>query len=758
MMPGPVLGNLRMRYVTMERKPPIYLDYNATTPVAPEVAEAMRPYLVEHFGNPSSSHWYGRQTKKAVTEARVRLATLLGCRPEQLIFTSGGSEANNLAIKGTAFSLRAKGNHIVTTAIEHPAVIEVCKYLETQGYRVTYLPVDSEGTVSVEEFRASITPSTILASVMHANNEVGTLQPIAELAAIARENGVVFHTDAAQSVGKIPVRVLDLKVHLLSVAGHKFYAPKGIGALYIGPGVKLEKLIHGASHEMGIRAGTENVLEIVGLGKAAEVATRDLESNMKHMAATRDILQAGLEAEIPDVKINGSRESRLPNTLSASFPRVEANTLLDEIGDQVAASAGAACHTDSIELSSVLKAMKVPEEVAMGTVRFSTGRLTTIEDIDQVLETVVAAVKRLKPSDPATTPALSDGDVKLTSFTHGLGCACKLRARDLEQVLSGMPATTDKNVLIGNDTADDAAVYKIRDDLAVVQTVDFFTPVVDDPYTFGEVAAANALSDLYAMGAKPIFALNIVGFPAKRLSLEVLRRILDGARSKTEEAGISIIGGHTIDDSEPKFGLAVTGTIDPAKILSNAGARPGDLLVLTKPIGTGIISTASKKGIADPATYQRAVELMVTLNKAAADVVAGYSVDACTDVTGFGLIGHLKEMVVASGVTAEVWAASVPVMNQVRELALAGAVPGGTINNLEFSGDVAEWDASMSEIDKMILCDAQTSGGLLIAVPEAGGEQLLGGLLEDGIEAAFIGRITGQGTGRRSIRILPERI
>jgi cysteine desulfurase len=354
---------------------PIYLDYNATTPVHPEAVEAMRSYLEEHFGNPSSSHWYGIQTKKAVEKARGQVASLLGCQPDEIVFTSGGTESNNYAIKGVAFARRHKGHHIVTSAIEHPAVIEVCKYLEANGFRVSHVAVDELGRVDVDELEKAITPETILITVMHANNEVGTIQPIAEIAEVARRMGIVMHTDAAQSVGKIATRVQELGVDLLSVAGHKLYGPKGVGALYIRRGLQIEKLIHGADHEQNRRAGTENVLEIVGLGKACEIAERELEKNSFHMREMRDRLHRGLEEKLGNLRLNGHREQRLPNTLSVGFPNIEANTLLDEI-EGVAASAGAACHTDSTDVSSVLTAMKVPLEYAMGTIRFSTGRLT----------------------------------------------------------------------------------------------------------------------------------------------------------------------------------------------------------------------------------------------------------------------------------------------------------------------------------------------------------------------------------------------
>jgi cysteine desulfurase NifS len=370
------------------------LDYNATTPIDPEVAEAMRPYLSERFGNPSSSHWYGAQTKKAVEKARSQVATLLSCNQDEVVFTSGGSESNNYAIKGAAFANRDKGNHIITSSIEHPAVIEVCKYLAEKDFQITYLPVDQFGQVDPLAVEKVVTSSTILISIMHANNEVGTIQPIAEIATIAREHGIVFHTDAAQSVGKIPTKVYDLGVDLLTIAGHKLYGPKGIGALYIRRGTQLEKLIHGADHEQGWRAGTENVLEIVGLGKACEIAKRDLDQNMDHMQKMRDLLYSRLQAEWDEIKLNGHPERRLPNTLSVSFKNIEANKLLAEI-DSVAVSAGAACHADSVKVSSVLQAMQVELEYAMGTIRFSTGKMTTAEEIKEAAAIFAETARRL---------------------------------------------------------------------------------------------------------------------------------------------------------------------------------------------------------------------------------------------------------------------------------------------------------------------------------------------------------------------------
>jgi len=735
---------------------PIYLDYNATTPIDRGVAEAMLPYLYEHFGNPSSVHPYGVQAKRAVERARAQVAALLDCRPAEIVFTSGGSESNNSAIKGVAAAYRERGNHIITSAIEHPAVLEPCRWLESQGYRVTYLPVDEYGMVDPADVERAIAPDTILVTIMHANNEVGTIQPIAEIAAIAHRHGALMHTDAAQSVGKIPVRAGELEVDLLSVAGHKVYAPKGVGALYVRSGVKLAKFVHGADHEANRRAGTENVLEIVGLGEAAEIAGRDLSRNAAHMRAMRDRLWAGLTGELDTpglVRLNGHPDKRLPNTLSIGFRSIEANTLISEIGGQVAASAGAACHADKVDVSTVLEAMGVPLEYAMGTVRFSVGKMTTAEEIDRAVEVIAAAVRRLQPEGVLVAPVLAElGEIKLTHYTHGMGCACKLRPQVLEQVLARLPLPADPAVLVGVETSDDAAVYRLTDDLAIVQTVDFFTPIADDPYDFGAISAANSLSDIYAMGARPLFALNIVGFPSNRLPVEVLHRILQGALDKAAEAGVSVIGGHTVDDTEPKYGMAVTGVVHPDRVLTNTAARPGDQIVLTKPIGTGIIATAVKRGLADETTAREAIALMAALNRDAAEAMVEVGVSACTDVTGFGLLGHLREMTAGAGLDAVIYTDRVPVLEAARTFAGAGVVPGGTRDNLAFVEPHVDWGESISEVQKLILADAQTSGGLLIAVPEERLDTLLAALAERGVEAAHIGAFTKPGHGRISVR------
>lgn len=374
---------------------PIYLDYNGTTPHAPEVIEAMLPFLHTEFGNPSSSHSYGLRPKQALMESRDQVAKILGSSPAEVLFTSGGTESNNHALKSIGGTRYARGNHIITSRIEHPAILEVCGFLEDHGFEATVLPVDEDGLVNPSDVEGAIRPDTIMISIMHANNEVGTIQPIAEIAQLASQHDILMHTDAAQSVGKIPTLVAELNVDLLSVAGHKVYAPKGIGALYIRDGIETEIFCHGAGQENGRRAGTENVLEIVGLGKACETARAELERHGKQMQIMRDRLEEGLAAALTDIRFNGHREQRLPNTCSVSFLDLEANRILDEIGPSVAASAGAACHADHVEISHVLKAMQVPQEWAKGTLRFSTGRFTTNDEIDRALEVIVAAVKKL---------------------------------------------------------------------------------------------------------------------------------------------------------------------------------------------------------------------------------------------------------------------------------------------------------------------------------------------------------------------------
>lgn len=362
----------------------IYLDYNASTPIAPEVAEAMKPFLTEHYGNPSTTHWAGKPAKEAYEKARQQVADLLGCDSNEIIFTSGGSEANNHALKGVFFALRGRGNHIITTQVEPPAVINPCRFLQKLGAKVTYVGVDSFGQVSPADIEKAITDQTILISVMHANNEIGTIQPLTEIAQIAKKHNILFHSDAAQSVGKISTKVGELGVDLLSVAGHKLYAPKGIGALYIRQGTPIEPLVHGAGHEGGRRAGTENIILAVGLGKACELAKANLQdSNIKDLC---NYFWSELKKHFKDnVILNGHPEQRLPNTLNISFVGNVGQDILQQL-PLLAASTGSACHAGVVELSPVLKAMRVDENVGQGTIRFSLGNYTIREEIEAVVK------------------------------------------------------------------------------------------------------------------------------------------------------------------------------------------------------------------------------------------------------------------------------------------------------------------------------------------------------------------------------------
>lgn len=374
---------------------PIYVDYNATTPVDPRVLDAMLPYFCDRFGNPSSSHAYGVEAHVAVEKARHQVATLLGCEPDEIIFTSGGSEANNLAIKGYVEANRSMGHHIITTRIEHPAVLAVCRYLESRNIEVTYLPVDGDGLVDPDDVRRAITNKTVLVTIMHANNEMGALQPLAAISKITREHGVPLHTDAAQSVGKLPTRVHDLGVDLLTIAGHKLYAPKGIGALYVGRGCRLAVQMHGAGHENGRRAGTENVASIVGLGEACRLAGEMLTDEGARLCALRDRLYAGLLARVGGVRLNGPAQARLPNTLNVSFEGIEGNALLAAT-PEIAASTGSACHAGHSEPSPVLLALGVPSELALGAVRLTLGRWTTAEEVERIIESLAAGVEAVR--------------------------------------------------------------------------------------------------------------------------------------------------------------------------------------------------------------------------------------------------------------------------------------------------------------------------------------------------------------------------
>jgi cysteine desulfurase len=374
---------------------PIYLDYNATTPVAPEVLDAMLPWLRDQFGNPSSTHPWGRRAAQAVATARHQVADLIGAQPQEIVFTGCATEANNLALLGVARALGTARRHLVISAIEHPAVMAPALFLREQGWDVTVVPVDGFGRVSLEELEKSLRTETALVSVMHANNEVGSVQPIREIARLTRERGIVLHTDAAQSAGKLALHVDELGVDLLTLAGHKFYAPKGVGALYVRSGTPIRSVLHGAEQEHGLRPGTENVASIVGLGAAAVAARRSLPTTSEHMREMRDHLHRRLAAAIPELKLNGHPEHRLPNTLHVSFPGVSGRALLGEAADAVAASVGSACHSEHDAVSGVLAAMGVDAARAAGAVRLSVGRGTTVEEIERAAEALACAWQQI---------------------------------------------------------------------------------------------------------------------------------------------------------------------------------------------------------------------------------------------------------------------------------------------------------------------------------------------------------------------------
>ena len=375
---------------------PVYLDYNATTPVAPEVADAIEPYLREHFGNPSSSHIYGQRAKQAVEQARGEVAALIGAGREEIVFTGCATEANNLAIQGVARALAGNKKHLITSAIEHPSVMQPFLKLRNEGWEVTILPVDRHGRVSPVTVERAIRPDTALISVMHANNEVGTIQPIADIARLARSKGILLHTDAAQSAGKIPLNVHKLGVDLLTLAGHKFYAPKGVGALYVRSGTPVSPLQVGAGHEHGLRPGTENVPFAVGLGVAASLARKRLPKLQAYLTNLRDQLHTRLLAEIPGLALNGHNKARLPNTLNISFPDVSGHELLAGAAQDVAASTGSACHSGDHAVSGVLGAMKTGTLRAVGAVRLSVGIYTTPADIERAARALIAGWSQLR--------------------------------------------------------------------------------------------------------------------------------------------------------------------------------------------------------------------------------------------------------------------------------------------------------------------------------------------------------------------------
>lgn len=382
----------------MER---IYLDYAATTPCDPQVFEVMRPYFTEKFGNPSSIHSFGQEAKKAMEDSRSILADFLGAKPEEIVFTSGGTESSNFALFGVTGALEKKGNHIITSQIEHHATFEPCKVLEKRGFALTYVKVDKNGLIDTDDVRKAITDKTVLISIMHANNEIGVIEPIAEIGKIAKEKGIAFHTDAVQTVGHIPTNVNELNVDLLSLSAHKFYGPKGVGALYIRKGTRINRLLHGGDQEKGRRASTSNVSGIVGLGKAIELCKEKMAEEAEFQRGLRDVLIKGLMDKIEKSYLNGHPAMRLPNNVNISFEYIEGESMLlhlDMLG--IAASTGSACTSSSLEPSHVLLAIGLPHEIAHGSLRFTLGRWTKKSDIDYVLEVLPGIIDRLRKMSP----------------------------------------------------------------------------------------------------------------------------------------------------------------------------------------------------------------------------------------------------------------------------------------------------------------------------------------------------------------------
>jgi len=379
----------------------VYLDYAATTPTDPEVIKAMEPYFFEKFGNASSLHAYGQEAKKALEDSRQTLADFIGAKPEEIVFTSGGTESDNYALMGTAYALEKKGNHIITSAIEHHAISEPAKFLEKKGFKITYLGVDKDGLVSCEDLKKAITDKTILISIMHANNEIGSLQPIAQLGKLAGEKGIYFHTDAVQTVGHLPINVDKLNVDLLSLSAHKFYGPKGVGALYVRKGTRLETFMRGGDQERGRRASTHNIPGIVGLARAIELCQNNMEREIKFQSALRDRLIKEIPASIPEVRLNGHATQRLPNSVNFSIKYIEGESMLlslDMLG--IACSTGSACTSSSLEPSHVLLAIGLDHETAHGSLRITLGRWTKETDIDYLLEKLPLVVKKLRAMSP----------------------------------------------------------------------------------------------------------------------------------------------------------------------------------------------------------------------------------------------------------------------------------------------------------------------------------------------------------------------
>ena len=700
----------------------IYFDHNASTPLESEVISKMKSVLENNFGNPSSSHIYGLKSKQIIEEARDSLAKMLNADAEEIIFTSGGSESNNMAIRGIVKQFPKC--HIITSVIEHPSVQKVCDALELDGFRVTSVKVDHTGIIDIDDFKNQICDDTKLISIMLANNETGVLQPIKKIAEIAKKHKILIHTDAAQAAGKIKIDVNELNVDLLTIAAHKMYGPKGVGALYIRRGVKINPLILGAGHEGGLRAGTENVLEIAGLGVAAQIFIDNSNEIINHQKELRDRFFEQIYKYIPSVKLNSDVENRLPNTANLYFPDCNANKILSEI-PEIAASAGAACHADSIEPSQVLTAMGFTGERALGSIRFSFGRTNTSEEIDFAVEKIVKVVNELQKSISNEHISDEKSITTLSLANSSLGCSCKLSPKNLNDVLKNItnPLNIDNNS--GFENSDDAGVYFLDDKTAILSTIDFIAPIVENPFDFGRIATANALSDIYAMGGKPLFANNIVVFPEDKLPKEILVEILKGAQSVTDLAGVQILGGHSVKDNEIKYGMSVTGIVNRENLLKNNGAETGDILILTKAIGVGVLCMAMKKRLLQTKTIKKIIDKMANLNKDISEILNDFMVTACTDISGFGLLGHLSEMMEGSGKSAILYQQEIPIFEDVEKIVRLGIVSDGYFGNVDYFDKNIEWCNDISPSTKKIFFDPQTSGGLLFSIKAQDTEDIL---------------------------------
>ncbi len=697
---------------------PIYLDNNASTPLEPGVIDKMKQVLEENFGNPSSHHFYGIESKKLVQEARRKVAAMLHADSEEIIFTSGGSESNNMAIKGL---LTDPSKAVLTTTIEHPSVSNVCEQLPNEVIKIS---VDDKCRIKMDDLTQKLSRRIGLITIMLANNETGTIQNIKSVVQQAKKFKIPVHTDAAQAAGKIPIDVEDLGVDLLTIAGHKMNGPKGIGALYVRKGTEIKPLIDGADHEKGLRAGTENVLEIAGLGEAAKIFAENTIEILTRQQQYRDRFFEALRNDIPNIEINGDLDKRLPNTVNIYFPKIDSSQLLAAL-PEIAASAGAACHADAITPSAVLKAMGLSDKRAQSSVRFSVGRFTTNGEIDFAVKKIVTVVNQLRKKTQHSR------DPEKLKLSNNLGCSCKVSPEKLSALLEK----------VSNRGFEDASIQPLGNGQLLLTSVDFFSPMVTDPFDFGRIAAANALSDIYAMGGRPISADNILVFPAKEKNNKAIQSILRGAAQTAKVAGIEITGGHSLSGDDLIFGLSVNGLADSGTLLRNSGAKAGDWILLTKPLGSGILCEAAKKSLINRKTFDTLIDTMVELNKNAAEIIINYQVTACTDITGFGFLGHLTELLRASNKAAVIDHEQIPVLENCRKMVDLGIFPNSFYANRNYYEKWVKWNRKIYDYEKKILHDPQTSGGLLFTVNETDKTVLLREFNRQNLRVSVVGRV-----------------